>query len=150
MFVYFGYIIPLGVLIILNLAIIFKATRFSRSQRQQNQQRRALSSIVSCLNNKRKLQMTRMILFITFLYVIISLPGIIVTGWLFVPIMSLDSGVLIVNSLNSVLFSYPALNFFTLLAINKLFAKEARSTIFELFKKPKRNPTASNNTNFWC
>lgn len=122
-FVYFGYITPLSLLLIFNLVIIYKATRFSRSQR---------TAYPSVSNVSRKIQMTRMILFITFLYIATSLPGIIVTGWLFADIISLEAGVLITNLLNCILFSYPALNFFTLFLSNKLFADEAKTMLSKL------------------
>lgn len=135
-FVYFGYIVPFGLLVILNTLIIWKATQFSRSQRGSNMS----------LNTKRKVQMTRMILFITFLYIGVSVPSMIVTGWLYGHIVSLKAGVLITNLLNCFVFSYPALNFFILYLTNKLFAVETRSLLGKMVKRRVSNVSTSAET----
>ena len=109
--------------------IIFKATRFSRTQKV------SFSSNLLCFRRsevrKRKTQMTKMILFITFLYIVLSLPGVIVTGYMYDYIYSLDVGLMLVNLINAVQFSYPALNFIILCFSNKMFANEVKSMIFK-------------------
>ena len=124
MFVYFGYIAPLSLLLILNCLIILKATQFSRHQRET-------ATITS--STRKKTQMTRTILVITFLYITISIPGIVITGYLFSSIIVLDEGVMVVNMFNDILFSYPALNFFILFFSNKQFAEEAKRILLPRF-----------------
>ena len=76
--------------------------------------------------------MTKMILFLTFLYIVLSLPGVIVTGYMYDYVYSLDVGLMLVNLINAVQFSYPALNFFILCFSNKMFANEVKSMIFKM------------------
>lgn len=113
---YFGYIVPYCFLVLLNSAIIYKATQFERHQQPTTETRSA----------KRKTQMTRMIVFITFLYIITSLPNTIITGYFYNPVVRLDVGQLIINLINGIHFSYPAFNFFILFFSNKLFAEEVK------------------------
>lgn len=115
---------PYGILLISNSIIIYKATQFSRAQKAE-------ASHTSS-KNKRKTQMTRMIVFITFLYLVMSLPGVIVTGYFFNAIYALDAGPMLINLINAFQFSYPAFNFFILFFSNKLFAEEVKTLIFRL------------------
>lgn len=120
-FVYFGYIVPYALLIIINSMIIYKATRFSRSQ-----------NTTIAHDERRKIQMTRTILVITFLYIGMSLPGAIVTGYFYGTIYSLTYGSLIINFLNAIQFSYPAYHFLILFFSNKLFAQEVKSFLSKM------------------
>jgi hypothetical protein len=117
-FVYFGYIAPFSLLLILNCLIILKATQFSRQQRE--------AATITSSSTKKKMQMTRTILVITFLYITISIPGIVLTGYLFNYIIVLDEGLMVVSLFNGILFSYPAFNFLILFFSNKQFAEEAK------------------------
>ena len=106
------------------MLIIFKATRSLRQQitidfNYPNTIRRS---------SKKKIQMTKTILFITFLYIVLTLPNIILAGYFFVLIMGFSWGQFFVNILNSVQFSYPAFNFFILFFSNKQFSAEVKST----------------------
>lgn len=121
---YFGFIVPYGILLVVNAMIIYKATQFSRAQKAD--------AALNSSKNRRKAQMTRMILFITFLYITLSFPGVIVTGYFFGIIYSHEAGSMIINLLNAIQFSYPALNFFILLFSNKLFAEEVKRLFLRL------------------
>lgn len=107
---------PYGLLIIFNSLIIYKATRFERVRVEAAELRAA----------KRKAEMTRTILFMTFLYILVTLPSTIVTGYYFLTILLSDSGPLIITLIDALQFSYPALNFFILFFSNKLFAEEVK------------------------
>lgn len=117
---YFGFITPYALLVFSNLIIIYKATRF---ERVHNLDKGALESHSS----KRKAEMTRTILFITFLYIIITLPDITITGYLLFRILELDYGSMLLTIISSIHFSYPALHFFILFFSNRLFAEEVKS-----------------------
>lgn len=84
---------------------------------------------------KKKTQITRTILVITFLYIFATFPSILQTGYLYPNIIALESGTLIVSAINAIDFSYPALNFFILFFSNKMFADEVKA----FFKNFKRN-----------
>lgn len=123
--------------------IIYKATSYARSHRHQIAAERG-SSITNGASNKRKSEMTRSILIITFSYVLLTLPAAIVNGYFFVILNVMDYGPIIINIFGSINFSFPACNFFTLLYSNKIFAKELKSIIGELreqkTKRIKVNP----------
>ena len=121
--VYFGNLLPYGLLILLNSLIIYKANRFTKAQKASA----ASSTLISIRRAKRKAQMTKTIIFITFLYIATSLPGILQTGYFYTSIIVLDAGSVIVSLINAVQFSYPALNFFILFFSNKLFADEVKA-----------------------
>ena len=114
--------IPYALLLIINSLIIFIATQFTRAQKAA-----ATVAMGSVSGARRKAQMTRMILMITFLYIILSLPGAIVSGYFYNDIFALDHGTMLINLLNAIQFTYPACNFFILFFTNKLFAKEIKS-----------------------
>lgn len=109
---YFGQVIPFGILIALNGLIIYKATRFERTHHQ--------------LVDKRKSQMTKSILIITFLYVVTSLPGTVYNAYQFVNLQSseLDDGV--DDFVYGIQFSFQSFNFFILFFTNRVFAKAVR------------------------
>ena len=89
--------------------------------------------------------MTRMILIITSLFILLSLPGAIVSGYFYDDIIVLDYGTMIINLLNAIQFTYPASNFFILFFTNKLFAQEIKSAFSRI--RNKRRATVFNNTN---
>jgi hypothetical protein len=154
-------IVPFGLLLAINLMIIYKATRFSRTQ--------YLSSNNKCPNqegynnnkttiNARKAQMTRTILTITFLYICLTLPPAIITGFFYPNVIALDLiGPMLINLIDNITFSFPAFNFFILLYSNRLFANEFRDMAATAFswcdgslaekktknKNKKRNNSAS-------
>ena len=134
---YFGYIVPYCFLVLLNSAIIYKATQFERHQQPTTETRSA----------KRKTQMTRMIIFITFLYIVTSLPSTIITGYLYDNVSSLDVGQMIINLIDGIQFSYPAFNLFILFFSNKLFAEELKRTFPRFLGERNRVSTTRTKSN---
>jgi predicted secreted protein len=121
------FLVPFSLLVIFNVLIILKATRFARTQ--QNEASATTSAVAK---NGRKTQMTRVVLATTFLLLIISLPGAIMEGYFFLNIFVMDVGPLIINLLDDLTFTFPAFNFFILFYSNKLFAAELKSILFGL------------------
>lgn len=121
---------PYCLLILLNAMIILKATHFSRKQKAAA----AANSTVLATSgsDRRKAQMTRTILFITFLYILLSFPGYVVNGYIYQDIIQSNASQMILNLINAIQFSYPALNFFILFFSNKIFASEVKSMIFRI------------------
>lgn len=136
--VYFGYIVPSGALIIINLAIIYKATKFDRAHKSNQD---APNVIIEAQGVRRKQEMTKTILIITFLYIVAAFPSNLVNGYFLLNVMNMDEGQLILNIVASVQFSYPAFNFFILYFSNKRFAHEIK----ELLSKFKNNSIGSSN-----
>lgn len=114
-------------LIIVNIAIIYIATKFERSQKDINTKGRTIA-------NRKKSEMTRTILIITFLYIILSLPGTIQTGYVYEDILKLqiDLANFIINILNGLQFSFQAFNFFILYFSNRLFSQEVKRILLNL------------------
>lgn len=127
---------PYGLLIILNSLIIYKATRFERVRVETNELRSA----------KRKAEMTRTIVFITFLYIVVTLPSTIVTGYYFLVILLSENGILYITIIDAIQFSYPALNFLILYSSNKLFAEEVKAFFGKIRRDSLTTQTKTNNT----
>lgn len=130
---YFGYIVPYTLLIALNSFIIYRATHYDRSHNA---------------TNRRKTEMTRTILILTFLFIFTSLPSTIITGYFYDSVAYLNIGQIVINLINGIQFSYPAFNFFILYFTNKLFADEFKA----ILSKIKGNQVSmmnqtTNNTN---
>ena len=117
MSVYIAFIIPTVSLIVVNLLIIWKATRFERVQNTSQM--------------RRKREMTKTILLITFLFVIITLPANVVVGFFYTDLLIIYEGQMIFDLVVGIQMSYPAFNFFILFFSNKLFSQEVKSIIFK-------------------
>ena len=133
-----------------NLLIIYKATTYSRLHRTSI----GVSTGSNFRSEVRKAQMTKMILFITFLYITLSMPNVIIAGYFFSYISSFYSGQMIINILNSIQFAYPSFHFFILYISNKQFANQVKAIVLRLrsshmdssFGKTKSNHSAQQNT----
>lgn len=136
MSVYIGFIIPTVSLVAVNLMIIWKATRFQRSQFISG-----LSKSTTSESNKtgvkRKREMTRTILVISFVFVVISLPANVIVGYYLGFMMSEQEGQLVFNFVVGLQMSYPAFNFFILFFSNKLFSQEVKSIVFDFTRRNK-------------
>lgn len=135
---------PYILLIVLNLMIIYKATRYERIRKLSQPMNARQHSILARANingsrrkshatvvNKRKAQMTRAILIITFMYIASTLPSTIFNAYLYDLAASLEIDPIIINLMNGLQFSYSALNIFILFFTNKLFAKEFKELVFK-------------------
>jgi hypothetical protein len=124
-FLYFGYAVPYASITLLNCGIIYEATRFARAHRNTSNNMIEQSAEITA-SARRKAEMTKTILFITFLYIILTLPSVIMSGYYYNDLILLEIGQMIVTLLNNIQFSFPALNFVILYFSNKLFAKEVK------------------------
>lgn len=140
---YFGYIGPFSILFILNSLIIFKATKFQRSQK------------VAVASNKksirRKAEMTRTVYSITIIYIITTLPSAIIGGYYYGYIITLATGQLIINIVNAIQSIYQSFNFLILYFSNKLFAAEVNQMLLRVNQSlgswaTKTNIGKTNNT----
>lgn len=124
--------IPVGLLIIVNMLIIYIVRKFSPKIEKSNDNDNVpnTSSAASSIPIKKTSRITRMILFITFLYIALALPGALLSGYFYSTIYVYPWAQLSVNIVNAVQFSYPALNFFILYASNKQFATETKKILF--------------------
>lgn len=129
---YFGSLVAYVILIVLNLGIIYEATRYARSRRQTNVTTATVVISESGTSRKKKAEMTRTILFITFLYIILAFPSAILTGYYYNALIVLDIGPMLITLVDNIQFSYPAFNFFILYFSNKVFAKEVKRLFWPL------------------
>ena len=88
-----------------------------------------------------------MILLITSLFIAMSLPGAILTGFFYDQVIMLEFGQVIVNLINGIQFSYPAFNFVILFFSNKLFGQEVRALLGQFKFMPMVNSASVTNTN---
>ena len=130
---YFGFIVPYGFLLLFNVLIIYKATKFERIQKESK-------NVSSEAASRKKAHMTRTILFLTFLFIATSLPGTIITGYFYWDVTKSNLGRLIINLVDGVQFSFPAFNFFILFFTNKQFAQQVN--VFLLKMKTKNQVSA--------
>lgn len=142
MSVYFGEIVPIGVLIVLNCLLIYKSTRFNGTIAHQT----------ACKQKsiKRKTEMTRTILLVTFIYAALVLPTSIVDEYFYSDIIDLDIGQMIICLICVIQFSYSSLNFFLLFFSNKLFAFEVKQLFSFLTKRSGFLNRSSDVKNSWC
>jgi hypothetical protein len=119
-------IVPFSLLFLFNLMIISKMMRFHRNLNSNS------AYLQQTKISLRKTQMNRTILIMTFLFVGLTLPQAIITGFFYTQIMLLDAGPVIINFLDNISFSFPALDFFTLIYTNKIFAKEVKSLVSKM------------------
>lgn len=117
-------IVPFCLLVIIDSIIIYKARHYS------NVQVLCLSNAQQRKSNKRQNRISRSILIITFFYVCINLPPAVVTGFFYDQVVSGDLGPMIVNLMDNITFSFPALEFLFLLYSNKTYRKELKNCFF--------------------
>ena len=128
---YFGFLSPTIILIIVNSLIIHKATQYSRSQKPMGKTPSRIQS------ERKKAQMTRMILFITSLFISVSFPIQLYAAYFFVNVSQLYYGPMITNIMGTIQFAYPCFQFFILLFSNKLFFNEAKTIILSIRNRQK-------------
>lgn len=119
---YFGYLVPVGVLLVVNFLIIYKATQFSRSHRNA-------TNLASIQSEKKKSQMTRTILVLTFIYIAFTLPEQIYAGYVYVYVSQFYIVQMMSNIITFIQLFYPSFHIFILLWSNKQFAIEIKSIV---------------------
>ena len=107
--------------------IIYKATQFSRSQAAVGNTNATLMQ-----SAKKKAQMTRMILFLTFIYIAVTLPEQIFVAYFVNNIDLTYISKMIFIVINFVQFLYPSFQIFILIWSNKLFSQEVKEIIFRI------------------
>ena len=125
---YFGYIAPAVILIIVNFFIIYKATEYSRSQKAMGN-----ANSVNAESEKKKAQMTKTILFLTFFYTVLQLPMQIYSGYIFFLVDQASPYYAMLN--NVIIFVqsfYPTFHIFILFFSNNQFAKEVKQIFLKI------------------
>ena len=107
--------------------IIYKATQYSRAQKAIGNTNATLMQ-----SEKKKAQMTRMILFLTFFYIALTLPEQIFVAFIINNINISYISTMMFNITNFIQFFYPSFHIFILILSNKLFAQEVKETIFSI------------------
>jgi hypothetical protein len=116
---YFGYIVPVAILIIVNLLIIYKATQFSRAQKALGN-----TNNTNQESERKKAQMTKTILFLTFFYIALSFPIQIYAGYIYVNVDQYSFGQMTSNIINFAQYFYPSFHIIILYFSNKRFSIE--------------------------
>ena len=114
---------PVLSLVLVNLMIIWKATRFERVSTTQ-------TADTNLAVIRRKREMTKTILIITFLFALTSLPSSVAIGYFNDQLSVFNEGQLLYNILIGIQMTYPAFNLFILYFSNKLFVQNVKSIIF--------------------
>ena len=125
---YFGYIVPTGILLIVNVLIIYKATQYSRSQKAMGN-----TNSVNAESERRKAQMTKTILFLTFFYTVLQLPMQIYSGYIFFLVDQASPYYAMFN--NVIIFVqsfYATFHIFILFFSNYQFAKEVKQIFLKI------------------
>lgn len=130
-------VVPFTLVFIINLLIIFKITKFS-SRSQNNKKAPHSAQVVitppkstpSLSRSRRSKQMNRTILITTFLLIVLTLPGVIASNFFAQIVFEMEVGPILLNLFDNITFSFPALNFLTLLYTNRMFTIEFKSLIF--------------------
>lgn len=116
--------------LVIYLASFYSKPELNNNNTNNNAEQQTISNLVRSIRSRqRKVQLTRMILLLTFLYVIISLPDFILYGYYYSSLYKLYYGQMIVNILNAVHFSYPAFQIFILYYSNNRFAREFKKIV---------------------
>jgi hypothetical protein len=127
-------LVPFSILLIFNILLIFEV-RKSRLSISANNNSFAL---------KRKFQMSLTVIILTFSFIIMTLPGAIVSGFFFAIFTFTDEGYFKLILFDSITFSYHAFNFFILLLSNKKFSEAFKSMVCNLFSKAKLSIETTN------
>ena len=80
------------------------------------------------------------------LFIVLTLPGAIVSGYYYPELSQSDLGVLLLVLFDDITFSYHSLNFFVLLFTNTKFNSELKELFPAIFKIMARNESSTNST----
>ena len=137
--IFFGFVAPACILLIVNVLIIFKATQYSRSHGNTN--------AASLHSERKKAQMTKMILFLTFFHIALEAPNQLYFGYLYSLIDQITYGKLMANLFDFTQYFYPSFHIFILYFSNKQFASEVKEIIFRIKSGKVGSTKDVNNTN---
>ena len=105
------------------MLIILKATQYQRAQKAKG--------IANSKSDRKKSQMTKSILFLTFFYIALVLPDLLYIGY-FCYIIDFNYAKMMANLTNFIQFFFSSFSIFILYFSNKQFAKEVKMTIFRM------------------
>ena len=117
------------------MLIILKATHYERSQKANGNVNAA-----NVHSDRKKAQMTRTILFLTFFFIALALPDQLYFGYLYSIIDQNIYGTMMGNLMDFVQFFFSSFHIFILYFSNKQFAKEVKEIIFR-FKSNRVSST---------
>jgi hypothetical protein len=95
---------------------------------------------------KRRKRLTITIIIITFSFLILTTPGAIVSGFLFMNLNSSEIGRLLINILDNISFSYNGLSFIILYLSNSVYSHELKTILSSLFKCRRVSSSEINNS----
>lgn len=105
------------------MLIILKATQYQRAQKAKG--------TATSKSDRKKSQMTKTILFLTFFYIALVLPDLLYIGY-FCYIIDFNYAKMMANLTNFIQFFFSSFSIFILYFSNKQFAKEVKMTIFRV------------------
>lgn len=109
------------------MLIILKATHYERSQKANGN-----VNATNMHSERKKAQMTRTILFLTFFFIALALPDQLYFGYLYSIIDQNFYGTMMGNLMDFVQFFFSSFHIFILYFSNKQFAKEVNATVFRV------------------
>jgi hypothetical protein len=120
-------IVPFCLLVVINFLIVntLRHSRRNLITTRPNDDTTATSSDASAM--KKQTQMTVTVLILTITFVLLTLPGAIVSGFFYVDLYEVEWGQPLIVLLDDITFSYHAFNFVTLYLTNKVFNQEVKS-----------------------
>lgn len=121
-------IVPFCILVVINFLIV----NTLRHSRRNLTMTRPIDDLTATSNSdasamKKQTQMTVTVLVLTITFVLITLPGAIVSGFFYVDLYEVEWGQPLIVLLDDITFSYHAFNFVTLYLTNKVFNQEVKS-----------------------
>ena len=125
--IFFGFVTPASILLVVNVLIILKATHYERSQKASGN-----VNATNMHSDRKKAQMTRTILFLTFFFIALALPDQLYFGYLYSIIDQNLYGTMMGNLMDFIQFFFSSFHIFILYFSNKQFAKELNATIFRV------------------
>lgn len=118
-------IVPFCLLFIINLLVIY-ITILSRISKKTTTNSKAKS---------RKIQMTVTVLIMAISFILMTLPGAIVSGYFYLDLIVTNIGPLVIALCDNISFSYNGLSFFMLLLSNKQISNEFKLLLSDALGK---------------
>ena len=127
-------IIPFVILLIVNISLI-NTVYFKNKILETEEKARA-----------KKKRMSITVCFITMLFIILTLPGAVVSGYFYLDLINDHIGSLILVICDDISFSYHSFNFFFLLISNKKIFKESKRLFNNLLNRGSNSDSKKTST----
>lgn len=114
--------VPFVLLAILNFLLVYTVLSASKSTVETEH----TGGVHNSFGMKRKLQMTKTIIILTITFIVLTLPGAIVSAY-YNDIIATEAGDMLINMSDNISFSFHALGFLTLFLSNKQFSAQVKS-----------------------